>query len=352
MGTHKERDEQSKAMELNSPDLTLESKSEGEVAVVNRSRKKRSKRSKITSKRTKKRLQGPQPDIFGSLIENIGGKVIRFSQTMVNTLARYARSDKLTGTDRFYATLIKETYPECHARKESISTDLDGPAGKWVCQTDLDSSYISVWDQEGSNKRFVAVRGTKTENDEDIYADIRIAFFGTCGNRIVEDLIKIIEDSKEHGKTVEIGGHSLGCTLIFAAYDNHPELLSTESPIAKTYQYNPPYCPRWLLRGITSDTCLSKKFEKQENIRWFINLYDLVSIGGSYDQGPTEAVYFNAADARVSGWELTIDSGIEICKKASTILDGIANGKNEQISESAKKFMSVHKLSQWIDGRQ
>merc|ERR1711964_774073 len=153
-----------------------------------------------------------------------------------------------------------------------------------------------------------------------------------------------------HGKTVEIGGHSLGCTLIFAAYDDHPELLSADSPIVKTYQYNPPYCPRWLLHGTTASSCFSKKFEKQESIRWFINLYDLVSIGGSYDQGPSEAVYFNANDAGVSGWELTMENGIEIGNRASKILDGILVGKNDQLSESMTKFLSVHNLRQWING--
>merc|ERR1712098_565190 len=106
----------------------------------------------------------------------------------------------------------------------------------------------------------------------------------------------------------------------------HPQLCGTDSPVIKTYQYNPPYCPTWLLRGTPAVTCLSKKFEATPTIRWFINLYDLVSIGGGHGSGPRETVYFTAADAGVSGWELNLENGVEVVKRGAAIMDEVING--------------------------
>ena len=57
----------------------------------------------------------------------------------------------------------------------------------------------------------------------------------------------------------------------------------TYNAIHETYLYNPAYSP--LLRGSAD------RFEQDENVRYFVNVHDLVSMGGFGHRAPANVVY-------------------------------------------------------------
>ena len=181
------------------------------------------------------------------------------------------RGDTLDETDQQYARLVNEAY--------KTDDERDAQFEHWKHVPEFDSNYITVYDNEDGH-RFVAVRGTKL-NMKDLTEDMKIALRGEPDNLIGEELRHIL-DNTAPDKTVDLGAHSLGTSLALTAYENDDTL---QDRIHSSYLYNPAYTP--LHSSITG------KYEKDERVRYFIDLSDPVSVGGIGSIGPQNVVYRN-----------------------------------------------------------
>ena len=79
---------------------------------------------------------------------------------------------------------------------------------------------------------------------------------------------------------VDVAAHSLGTSLALEAYNSNREIYNR---VHETYLYNPSYSV--FLRGV------SDQYEGDENVRYFINLADPVSIGGIGHSAPANVVF-------------------------------------------------------------
>ena len=180
------------------------------------------------------------------------------------------RGDSLSEVDEQYARLVNEAYKSVEER--------DSQFEHWTRQKEFDSNYVTVYDNQDGH-RFVAVRGTKM-NMQDLGEDARIGVEGRPHNLVGEDLKRVL-DHTEPGRTVDVGGHSLGTSLILTAFDEDRTL---QDRVHQTYLYNPAMSP-FAEENVTQD------FEEDERVRYFIDLLDPVSVGGLGEKGPKNVVY-------------------------------------------------------------
>lgn len=121
------------------------------------------------------------------------------------------------------------------------------------------------------------MRGTK--GPQDIGQDVMLGAVGHTTNRIGDEL-RVILDSTDRDSIVDIAAHSLGTGFVLEGYNANREIYNR---VHETYLYNPAYSP--FLRG------LSDQYEQDENVRYFINLGDPVSIGGIGHKPPANVVF-------------------------------------------------------------
>ncbi|MAD44257.1 MAG: hypothetical protein CMH98_04555 [Oceanospirillaceae bacterium] len=181
------------------------------------------------------------------------------------------RGDNMSEVDQQYARLVNEAY--------KTAAERDPQFEHWAHQEQYDSDYVTVYDNEDGH-RFIAVRGTKLDNPQDLAEDARILQDGIPDNLIGSELKRIVDDTRPD-KTIDLGAHSLATSLTLAAYEQDEHL---QNRIHQTYLYNPAYSP---LAG----TNVTEKYEKDDRVRYFIDLMDPVSVGGLGSRGPRNVVY-------------------------------------------------------------
>jgi hypothetical protein len=203
------------------------------------------------------------------------------------------RGDTLSEVDEQYARLVNEAYKESEERDPTFE--------HWTHQKEFDSNYITVYDNEDGH-RFVAVRGTQV-NMQDLAQDALIGVRGRPDNLIGEELKRVL-DHTEPGRTIDVGGHSLGTSLIVTAFDNDKAL---QNRVHQTYLYNPAMSP--FAKNVTQD------FEADDRVRYFIDLLDPVSVGDIGEMGPKNVVYRTSYHNPLHSHQLTQwggpDGGLE-----------------------------------------
>jgi len=178
------------------------------------------------------------------------------------------KGDGLNEVDEQYARLVGATYGGVENRPYVID--------HWKRQVAFDSEYVSVWDNPDGH-RLIAVRGTEGSAD-DIAEDILVGFTGNATNRLGGELLQILAATPQ-GTVVDLASHSLGTSLALEAYSNS----TIYNKIHETYLFNPAYSP--FMRG------KADAYEKDASVRYFINVRDLVSMGGSAHKAPRNVVY-------------------------------------------------------------
>ena len=148
----------------------------------------------------------------------------------------------------------------------------------WEQQKEFDTDYVTVYDNEDGH-RFIAVRGTKM-NMKDLGQDALIGIAGRPQNLIGKDLRKVL-DHTEPGRTVDVGAHSLGTSLVLTAFDGDDTL---QNRVHQTYLYNPAMSP-------FSSKNVTQEYEADDRVRYFIDLLDPVSVGDLGEKGPNNVVY-------------------------------------------------------------
>ena len=188
-------------------------------------------------------------------------------------------------------------------------------------------------------------------NLKDLGEDALIGFEGRPHN-LIGDEIKRVLDNTDPGRTVDVGGHSLGTSLILTAFDNDDSL---QDRVHQTYLYNPAMSPLALRKNVT------QLYEDDDRVRYFIDLLDPVSVGGIGSKGPKNAVYRTSYHNPLHSHQLTQwggpDGGLEqhadvqlekehlLHKKAELPYDrnhdGVpdAPGDDETIAETADEFV-------------
>ena len=179
------------------------------------------------------------------------------------------RGDHINETDELYARLVSQGYNEIEARPDEYQN--------WTRQPEFDSNYVSVFDNEDGH-RFISVRGTKAKW-QDLKEDAFIGVRGRPHDLVGKELQRIL-DHTEPGRIVDIGGHSLGTSLILTAFSNDSTM---QDRVHETYLFNPAMSP--LAHNVTQD------FEKDPRVRYFIDVSDPVSVGGLGEMGPKNVVY-------------------------------------------------------------
>ena len=194
------------------------------------------------------------------------------------------KGDGLNEVDEQYARLVGATYGAVQERPFVID--------HWKRQVQFDSDYISVFDNPDGH-RVICVRGTQG-TALDIGEDIMVGITGRTTNAIGDELLQILAASPE-GMVIDLAAHSLGGTLALQAYDN--KLIY--NAVHETYLYSPAYSP--FLRG-TADA-----YERDENVRYFINVRDAVTMGSLGHQAPANAVFRSSGDPlsahKIAQWQ-------------------------------------------------
>ena len=178
------------------------------------------------------------------------------------------KGDGLNEVDEQYARLVGATYGSVDERPFVID--------HWKRQVQFDSAYISVWDNPDQH-RLIAVRGTQGSG-LDIGEDILVGLTGRSTDLIGKELLQIVAATPE-GVVVDLAAHSLGTSLTLQAYGNK----TVYNAIHETYLYSPAYSP--FLKGLTDG------YERDENVRYFINTRDVVSLGGMGHRAPSNVVF-------------------------------------------------------------
>ena len=190
------------------------------------------------------------------------------------------KGDGLNEVDEQYARLVGATYGEAGERPYVID--------HWKRQLQFDTNYVSVWDNPDGH-RLIAVRGTQGSG-KDLGEDILVGLTGRSTDVIGSELLQILAATPK-GMVVDLASHSLGTSLALQAYKNKTIYNGTH----ETYLYNPAYSP--LLRGSTD------AYERDENVRYFINSLDAISMGGLGHRAPANVV-FRASGNPVSAHKL------------------------------------------------
>ena len=186
------------------------------------------------------------------------------AQSAINSL----KGDGLNEVDEQYARLVGATYGTVGERPFVID--------HWKRQVQFDSAYVSVWDNPDGH-RLIAVRGTQGSG-QDIGEDILVGLTGRSTDVISKELLQIVAATPE-GVVVDLAAHSLGTSLTLQAYGNK----TVYNAIHETYLYSPAYSP--FLKGLTD------AYERDENVRYFINTRDMVSLGGMGHRAPSNVVF-------------------------------------------------------------
>ena len=189
---------------------------------------------------------------------------ISAAQSSINSL----KGDGLNEVDEQYARLVGATYGPIEERPYVVD--------HWKRQVQFDSSYVSVWDNPDLH-RLVAIRGTQGTG-QDIGEDILVGITGRSTNVIGNELLQILAATPE-SVTVDLAAHSLGTSLALESYKDR----TIYNAIHETYLYSPAYSP--FLRGATD------AYERDENVRYFINTRDAVSMGGLGHRAPANVVF-------------------------------------------------------------
>jgi hypothetical protein len=197
------------------------------------------------------------------------------------------KGDNENAVDRTYASLVGATY----------DTTMPHVLDHYKRQAQFDSEYIAVWDSPDGH-RLIAVRGTKLSHLKDLGQDVRIALTGGVGDELSSELLRILAATPKD-VTVDLAAHSLGTSLALKAYDMDPRIYNA---IHETYLYNPAYSP-------FVGSAMIARYEADENVRFFVNTGDLVSIGGLGAEGPVNAVYHHDGKHSLSQWQWPEEHG-------------------------------------------
>ena len=190
------------------------------------------------------------------------------------------KGDSENSVDRTYASLVGATY----------DTTMPYVLDHYKRQPEFDSEYIAVWDSPDGH-RLIAIRGTKMSLG-DLAQDARIALTGTVGDEVSRELLRILAATPKE-VVVDLAAHSLGTSLALKAYDVDPRIYNA---VHETYLYNPAYSP-------FVGSAMVARYEADENVRFFVNTGDLVSIGGLGAKGPVNAVYHHDGTHSLSQWQ-------------------------------------------------
>ncbi len=178
------------------------------------------------------------------------------------------KGDGLNEVDEQYARLVGATYGTIEERPYVID--------HWRRQVEFDSDYISVWDNPDGH-RLIAIRGTQG-TATDIGQDVLIGLTGQTTDLVSGDLLQILAATPT-GTVVDLAAHSLGTSLALQAFGNS----TIYNGFHETYMYNPAYSP--IMQG-SADA-----YERDSNVRYFINTNDLVSMGSFGHQAPSNVVF-------------------------------------------------------------
>ena len=222
------------------------------------------------------------------------------------------RGDHLSEVDEQYARLVNEAYKEDKERDSTFE--------HWDHQKEFDSNYVTVYDNQDGH-RFIAVRGTQM-NWKDLGEDALIGIEGRPQN-LIGDEIKRVLDNTEPGQMVDIGGHSLGTSLILTAFDEDDSL---QDRVHQTYLYNPAMSP-FAKENVTQD------YEDDDRVRYFIDLLDPVSVGDIGSKGPKNVVYRTSYHNPLHSHKLTQwggpDGGLEAHDDAELEKEHLFHKKGE-----------------------
>lgn len=177
------------------------------------------------------------------------------------------KGDAINEVDEQYARLVGAGY------KSERPFILD----HWRRQVQFDSEYVSVWDNPDGH-RLIAVRGT-VGTATDIGEDILVGLTGTPLDIIGHQLLDILAATPV-SVVCDLAAHSLGTSLALKAYSDYSAIYKR---IHETYLYAPAYSP--FLRG------QADKYERDSNIRYFINMHDAVSSGSLGHRAPKNVVF-------------------------------------------------------------
>ena len=186
------------------------------------------------------------------------------------------KGENMSEEDEQYARILSAGYKHVGRRQPD--------ALGWRRVPKWDSEYVSVWDNPDGH-RYIAIRGTDFGRMQDVEHDVNIARSGTTVDMVGGYLQGILDDT-EPSRIVDVGAHSLGTVLVLEAYKNRPDL---QNRVHMTRLYNPAYNPQLL--AASQMPSVSKDFEQDPRVRYFINLGDVVSMGGFGTAGPKNVVY-------------------------------------------------------------
>lgn len=332
-----------------------------------------------------------------------------FLTLITNVAKRRKVSQPMTKTDQSYAEIIQKSYDPSN---KIVETKI----GTWT-RVEKDNYFethaggVSAWDHKETQKRFIAVRGNNFQQSHSSdkiemmlvgFANLVELNFASSLCKNITGLINEVGEGTDE-RTVDIGGHGFGCSLLFHTYA-FPDITNHfDDKVGTIYQYNPPFCPAALLadlqmysgngddsedsgydsdngnvfengecgdnsddgdvsyNGVDIFSCISKKYlEKYKDtskVRWFINLQDPFSIASSAVEFPPDSVvYFDAEDA---GEENIVFDCLQKMVPVIKCLtaDSHNNERVEPTEKAEREFMDVVKkcktcmLDQWINGR-
>ena len=178
------------------------------------------------------------------------------------------KGDGLNEVDEQYARLVGATYGKVDERPFVID--------HWKRQTQFDSSYISVYDNPDGH-RVICIRGTQG-TATDIGEDLLIGLTGRTTDVISSELLQIIAATADN-VVIDLAAHSLGTSLALRAFKDK----AIYNAVHETYLYSPAYSP--FVKGLTDD------YERDANVRYFINTRDAVSMGGLSNRAPANVVF-------------------------------------------------------------
>ena len=195
------------------------------------------------------------------------------SQLYTNSMKGF-KGDSITEQDEDYAKLTSATYRD--DRPEVVE--------HWTRLVKYDSNYCAVW-QNRDGHLYIAVRGTEMAAS-DLLQDMSIMMAGRVPfvKEVAEEMQRILKDV-DPDVIVDAGGHSLGTTLLLQAYDTP----GIKDRIRQTFLFNPAASP--IAEVGTGAGNITEKYERDNTVRYFVNLSDLVSSGLLGDEGPVNVVY-------------------------------------------------------------
>ena len=179
---------------------------------------------------------------------------------VANNVAAMNHKNTISDHTRQVADFVKLAY----------SDDADKPSevAGFTRDTSFDeNTYIDVWESPATDHVIVAVRGTKVDSMDDLGQDSQILTQGKPQDLISSDLKAIV--SKYGDSSLEIAGHSLGASLIGAAFKSDQSLLDK---FDRVDLYNPGSSPLATSNVVNS-------LSNSDQVHWYMNSADLVGWG-------------------------------------------------------------------------